>query len=304
MPSSSRSGRPLPASTGTGLSAAADSPPSSASPASPASASSAAALAAPWRLPGLGWVMTGRPPAGQAAIREGVIAIGPTLPGIFCWGIVTGIAMVKAGLSIWQALAMSLVMYAGTAQLAVLPLLASGAGLPIIWLTGLLANLRFVIYSATSAPLFRRLPPGLKAWVGYHVVDSGLAVYLDRLGQRRSRAYPVRLYFAIVLPIYLAWHLGSLIGIFGAPWIAGGDRLGFIGILAIAAICGTMLRSRVSLVTGALAALTSIVLVALPLRLGLFAAVLVAMAAAPLLSRWLEPGEAARDEAARDEAAR
>ena len=237
-------------------------------------------------LPGMGLLLAGRPPAQRAAILEGLAAISSTLPGIFCWGIVTGIAMVKAGLSVWQALAMSLLLYAGTAQLAVLPLLTSGAGLPIIWLTGLLANLRFVIYSASSAPLFRRLPPAWRCWVGYHIVDTGLAVYLDRLGQRRSRTHRVRLYFAIVLPVFVAWHLGSILGIVGAPWIAGDQRLGFIGILAIAAICGTMLRSRMSVAISLLAAATSVALVALPLRLGLFVAVLVAMAATPLLLRW------------------
>lgn len=231
----------------------------------------------------------GRNPAALPTIREGIKAVAPTLPGVFCWGIVTGIAMVKAGLGIGQALAMSLVMYAGTAQLAVLPLLASGAGLPIIWLTGLLANLRFVIYSATAARSFGRLPPGLKTWLGYHIVDSGLAIYLDRLAQRPRSTHRLRLYFAITLPIFASWHLGSLLGIFGAPWIVGDERLGFIGILAITAICGTMLRSRMSVTIGLIASVTSIALVALPLRLGLFVAVLVAMAATLMLSRRLEP---------------
>ena len=231
----------------------------------------------------------GRNPAAVPTIREGIKAAAPTLPGVFCWGIVTGIAMVKAGLSVGQALAMSLVMYAGTAQLAVLPLLASGAGLPIIWLTGLLANLRFVIYSATAAPLFGRLPRGLKTWIGYHIVDSGLAIYLDRLARQPRSTHRLRLYFAITLPIFLNWHLGSILGIVGAPWIVGDERLGFIGILAITAICGTMLRSRMSVAIGLIASVTSIALVALPLRLGLFVAVLVAMAATLVLSRSFEP---------------
>ena len=227
----------------------------------------------------------GRNPAARPAIREGLRAVAPTLAGLFCWGIVTGIAMVKAGLSVGQALAMSLVMYAGTAQLAVLPLLASGAGLPVIWLTGLLANLRFVIYSASAAPLFRRLPPALKVWLGYHVVDTGLAIYLDRLARRGGSTHRLRLFFAITVPIYASWHLGSILGIVGAPWIVGDERLGFIGILAIAAICGTMLRGRMSVVIGLIASLTSIVLVDLPLRLGLFVAVLVAIGATLVLSR-------------------
>ena len=87
----------------------------------------------------------------------------------------------------------------------------------------------------------------------------------------------------------------------GARWIAGDQRLGFIGILAIAAICGTLLRSRMSIAIGLIAALTSIALIALPLRMGLFIAVLVAMAATPLLAPRLEPDPAGPADAAADE---
>ena len=42
------------------------------------------------------------------------------------WGLVTGVAMVHAGLSVPLALLMILTVYAGSAQLASLPLLAAG----------------------------------------------------------------------------------------------------------------------------------------------------------------------------------
>ncbi len=53
-------------------------------------------------------------------------------PGIAAWGFVTGIAMVKGGLSPELAVAMSLLVYAGSAQLASLPLLAAGAPMGVI----------------------------------------------------------------------------------------------------------------------------------------------------------------------------
>ena len=48
---------------------------------------------------------------------------GPSL-GISAWALVTGVAMVKAGLSIPIAVAMTLFVYAGSAQLAALPLMS------------------------------------------------------------------------------------------------------------------------------------------------------------------------------------
>ena len=52
--------------------------------------------------------------------------IGITL-GISAWGLVTGVAMIKSGLSVPLALLMSLIVYAGSSQLAVVPLMPSGA---------------------------------------------------------------------------------------------------------------------------------------------------------------------------------
>lgn len=66
-------------------------------------------------------------PAWRAEFSRGVREMLPASPGILAWGLVTGVAMVKSGLSVPLALLMSLVAYAGSAQLAALPLIAASA---------------------------------------------------------------------------------------------------------------------------------------------------------------------------------
>lgn len=66
----------------------------------------------------------------RRAFRQGARDYSPTLMAIFSWGLVTGIAMSKSVLTVPQALTMSLLCYAGSSQLAVLPLLA--AKLPLL----------------------------------------------------------------------------------------------------------------------------------------------------------------------------
>ncbi|MDB5756555.1 MAG: branched-chain amino acid transporter AzlC, partial [Massilia sp.] len=53
-----------------------------------------------------------------AAWREGFFAGLSTLFGIAAWGLVVGIAMIKTGLTIPQSLGMTLLVFAGSAQLA------------------------------------------------------------------------------------------------------------------------------------------------------------------------------------------
>src|SRR5258708_8078220 len=93
-----------------------------------------------------------------SAFREGALASAALLVGIVPWGIVAGVAMVSAGLTKAQAVAMSVLVFAGTAQLAVLPLLIAKAPLWVMIAPALVVNLRYVIYTRALAPHFHHLP--------------------------------------------------------------------------------------------------------------------------------------------------
>lgn len=76
--------------------------------------------------------------------------------GIGAWGLVAGVAMVKAGLGLPLAITMSPLVFAGSAQLASLPLIAQGAPLWVIWATAFCVNPRFVIFGADGGRTSRR----------------------------------------------------------------------------------------------------------------------------------------------------
>ena len=61
------------------------------------------------------------------AFWEGVRTSASLAPGLAAWGLMTGVAMVKSGLSVIEAQAMTFFVYAGSSQLAALPLIAAGA---------------------------------------------------------------------------------------------------------------------------------------------------------------------------------
>jgi predicted branched-subunit amino acid permease len=91
--------------------------------------------------------------------------------GIAAWGLVTGVAMVKSGLSVQLALAISLFVFAGSAQLAALPLIAAGAPLWLILGTAFCVNLRFVVFSAQMRPYFEQVPRWRRLAYGYLIGD-------------------------------------------------------------------------------------------------------------------------------------
>jgi len=73
-------------------------------------------------------------------------------PAMAAWAIVTGVAMSQSGLGTSLSLLMSLIVFAGTAQLASLPLIAAGAPTWVVWASALCLNLRFVNASGRGRP--------------------------------------------------------------------------------------------------------------------------------------------------------
>ena len=53
--------------------------------------------------------------------QAGVLDMASVAPGIAAWGLMTGVAMVKSGLGLVAVLMMSVLVFAGSSQLAALP---------------------------------------------------------------------------------------------------------------------------------------------------------------------------------------
>jgi len=224
--------------------------------------------------------------------REGLKTGLPTLFGIAAWGMVVGIAMVKTGLTVWQACGMTLLVFAGSAQLASLPLIVANAPIWVVFATALVVNLRFVIFSALLAPHFTHLPWRQRLFYGYISGDLTVAMFL----QRFPTAVPVKGKLSylkgLMFPNWCAWQVGSLIGIFLGSTIPSEWGLGFAGTLAILCITVPLIINSAALcgvlVAGAVAVLAN----GFPYKLGLLVAVVAGMVAALVAEKLTEKRKA------------
>jgi predicted branched-subunit amino acid permease len=212
--------------------------------------------------------------------REGVRVGTPTLFGIGAWGVVVGIAMVKSGLSVYQAMGMTLFVFAGSAQLASLPLIAADAPIWVVFATALVINLRFVIFSALLAPHFAHLPWKRRLALGYTAGDLTVALFLQRFPSEAPAPGKLSYLKGLLYPNWFAWQIGSIAGVFLGSAVPAEWGLGFAGTLAIICImipltvgwpaaCGVVVAGAVALLAHAL-----------PYKLGLLAAVVVGMVCA------------------------
>ena len=201
-----------------------------------------------------------------------------TALGIAAWGLLTGIAMAKSDLPMPLAVLMSLIVFAGSAQLAALPLLTSGAPLWVIWATAFCVNLRFIIFSAGWRQYFASLPRAQRLRMAYFAADLNFALFMRRFPQPVPVSESVPYFWGGVALNWLSWQIPSLIGLLVGDRIPTQWGLGFAGTMALLALSFSLLQDRATCVAAGVAGAAAVAAYALPLKLNILVAIAAAVA--------------------------
>jgi len=203
--------------------------------------------------------------------------------GIAAWGLVTGVAMAKSGLPLELSILMSLLVFAGSAQLAALPLLVSGAPVWMVWAIALCVNLRFVIFSAQWRPYFAHFPRWRRMVLGYFTADLNYVIFMARFPEPRPSPEQMPYFWGGVATNWPSWQLPTLAGLLLADKIPTEWGFGFAGILALLGLMYSLLTDRASWVAAGVASAAAVAAVALPLKLNIVVAIAAAVAAGLLM---------------------
>ena len=219
----------------------------------------------------------------------GVRQMLPQSLGISAWGLMTGVAMVKSGMSVVEALAMALFVYAGSSQLAAIPLLLVGAPLWIILATAFCVNLRFVVFSLHLRSYLIHLPRLERLVTGYLTTDITYVLFVQRYpqpGQTPEERIARQAYLAgNSLVNWSNWVGSSIIGVALANFIPSEWGLGFAGILCLVGILCSLASTRLRILSAVLAGVAAVVAYALPLKLNIIVAIAVAVFACLALEK-------------------
>lgn len=126
---------------------------------------------------------------------------------------VFGALAVSAGLTPWQALAMSLFVFAGSSQFIAATLIGSGALAPVIILTTLVVNLRHMLYSISLMPKVERLGQGWRAPMAFWLTDETYATVVARLERDQPDTEFKHYYVGSAVAMYSLWQFNTLMGI-------------------------------------------------------------------------------------------
>lgn len=157
------------------------------------------------------------------AWREGVLDAVPIGISLVLFGAIYGMLSLQAGLTAWESMGMSLIVYAGSAQFTALPLIKDGASMFAIILATFLLNSRHLLMGLSVSPYYKSFSPWIVNVTAFFLTDEQYAITLNRFRSKGSQSSYV---MAVSLSLYVAWAFGTWLGIVAGKWIPDPEALG------------------------------------------------------------------------------
>ncbi len=132
------------------------------------------------------------PPTARQEFLAGLKAELPIAVGGIPFGLIYGVLALASGLPPLMALAMSPIVFAGSAQFIGVQLIGAGTPGLVIVLTAFVVNLRHALYSTSLAPQMKHLPRRWQLLLAYLLTDEAYAMTIIRYLQDRHDEWPRR----------------------------------------------------------------------------------------------------------------
>lgn len=220
----------------------------------------------------------------RSDFAAGVRAVLPFVPGYIPYGIIVGVTAQEIGMNVFEASAMSALIYGGAAQLAAIELMAQGAPFGVIVFTALLINLRLLMFSAAIEPYLRSYPRSWK-WLGGFIISTpAYIVSAAELDPDNSAAHRW-FYVGAAIPVYVSWVGSTMIGAVLGGEIPTDLRLGFALPLVFIFMLFEVVDDRRTLFAAVTGGTVAVGAVNLPLNLGIVIATCIGMSAG-LIADW------------------
>ena len=195
-----------------------------------------------------------------SGLSKGIWSAGPIVLGYVPVGFAFGVLAQKAGLSAFNTLLMSLIVYAGAAQFIAVGLIAGAASPLSVIVTTFVVNLRHLIMASALAPHLGRFKFLELALFSSQLTDETFALHSLRFAEKA----PVRSeVFGRNLTAHAAWVVSTGLGLIAGTLI--GDvtpwALDFALPAMFVALLTLSIRNRVQVVVALAAGFIAVIMV-------------------------------------------
>jgi predicted branched-subunit amino acid permease len=206
--------------------------------------------------------------AGRRAFLDGVRAMLPLLAAVAPFGLVIGVTVAESGVPHLAGWSLSWLVYAGSAQLAAVGLLAGSASAAVVVASVAVINLRVGLYGAALAPHWRGTSWWWRVLAGYLLIDPSFAVGTRSYDGSRPARLAHRHYLGGALVLWAGWLAVTGLGVTVGAVLPSALRLESIGPIYIVALVVLSARTTATWVAVGVATVTAVGASLLPLHLG------------------------------------
>lgn len=204
---------------------------------------------------------------------NGIKATLPIMIGVVPFGLIYGAAALKAGIPASIAQAMSVIVFAGSAQFIITRLVGADTPALVIILTAFIVNLRHMLYSVSLVPHLKDLSSRWKWLLSYLLIDESYAVAIARYQDQQDEITHKHWYFlGAGLALWSIWQVCTAAGIILGAQIPESWPLDFAIPLTFIALVVPMLKDRADVLAALTASGVVLLAAGLPYKLDLIVA--------------------------------
>ena len=216
-----------------------------------------------------------------AGVRDEV----PLIFGVAPFGLVFGVLGLESGLTPWQTILMSSILFGGASQIVFAQLWAAGVPPLVVGGSVSVINMRHILYSASIAAYLRHLPLRWRILIGYLLTDEAYAISIRRFQHDPPGPNQHFHLLGSGMLLWTSWQFSTIFGVLVGGTIPDSWSLSFAIPLTFIAIVAPILKTRADLAAATTAGTIAIIGQPLPWNLWLITAAIGGILAGWLVSR-------------------
>lgn len=209
----------------------------------------------------------------------------PIVPGIIPFGAVMGTVSADAHLSFFQTVSMNFLVFAGASQLAAVDLMNQQAAVIVVVATGLIINLRFLLYSAALSPIVQKESFLIKFISAFCLTDQSYAVMTAEQDRFRTNKEAIQFYLGSCLCMVGVWQLSVIGGFIFGNFAPKSLSLDYAIPLSFVALLIPTLKNSKYVTVALFSSVASLLLYQMPFKTGLIATAILGVFLAFFLTR-------------------
>ncbi|EZH66928.1 branched-chain amino acid ABC transporter permease [Bacillaceae bacterium JMAK1] len=144
-----------------------------------------------------------------ANFRKGIFLALPLALAIATYGVSYGVLAIGAGMSYFEAILMSILVFSGSVQLVAVAMIASGASFINLVIATSLLNLRNLLYGAALSDGFHQLKRSTRFLYAFGINDESFVLSTSKF---KEIGPAPRFFLGAAITFYVSWLLSSIVG--------------------------------------------------------------------------------------------